>query len=108
MKKYMFTAIGAVLALDVLLVTLIADIDLFEAAITFLDTFEEYEIDEFIIPLFIFLIFAFIDFMKSKTHKPTYPRPNYGVTCLTLFYKVPVIIERYNQWPDRMSPLIIK
>ena len=66
MKKYMFTAIGAVLALDVLLVTLIADFDLFEAAITFLDTFEEYEIDEFIIPLFIFLIFAFIDFMKSK------------------------------------------
>ena len=66
MKKYMFTGIGAVLALDVLLVTLIAEIDLFEAAIEFLEEFEEYEIDEFIIPLLIFLIFAFIDFMKSK------------------------------------------
>ena len=65
MKKYMFTAVGAVLGLDVLLVTLIADIDLFEEAIEFLASFEEYEVDEFIIPLLIFLIFAFIDFLKS-------------------------------------------
>ena len=66
MKNYTLTFIGATLATSLLLITLIADIDLFEAAIAILEKFENYEVDEFIIPAFIFLRFAFIDLSKRQ------------------------------------------
>ena len=66
MKKYILTIIGAVLAMDILLVTLLADIDLFEEMVELLERYEEYEVDEFIIPAFIFLLFAFIDFIQAQ------------------------------------------
>lgn len=66
MKNYTLTLIGALLAASIILVTLVADIDLFEAAIIFLENFEEFEIDEFIIPTLIFLIFAVTDLRKRQ------------------------------------------
>ena len=52
--------------MDILLVTLLADIDLFEEMVELLERYEEYEVDEFIIPAFIFLLFAFIDFIQAQ------------------------------------------
>mgnify|MGYP005994538341 CR=1 FL=1 len=66
MKNYIITFIGAVLATSILLITLIFDIDLFEAAIALLEGFEEFEVDEIIIPALIFLVFTFIDLNKRQ------------------------------------------
>lgn len=66
MKHYTLTLFGAALAIAILLITLIADIDLFEASIALLQKFETYEIDELIIPALIFLIFAFVDLSKRQ------------------------------------------
>ena len=46
------------------------DVDFFERLVNLLNGLEEYEIDELIIPFFIFLVFAFVDaFKRNRINK---------------------------------------
>ena len=67
MKKYKLTLIGLTIAVVFLLGTVIFDLDLFERVHRAIDSRESYEIDEFIIPIIIFGIFAFFD--KTRRQK---------------------------------------
>jgi len=66
MKRYKITVIGFLISGVVLLHSLINKVDLFEKIRRYLSTLEAYEIDEFIIPLFIFLSFALLDLVKRQ------------------------------------------
>jgi hypothetical protein len=61
MKKYKLTLIGLVLSSIVFIITYSLNLDLFEIMIEKLKALEKFEIDEIIIPIFIFSIFAFFD-----------------------------------------------
>ena len=65
-KKYGLTLAGLVISMVLLLFTIINDIDLFEGFIYYLNIAEIYEIDEFIIPLSIFILFAFLNLYKRQ------------------------------------------
>ena len=54
MKNYKLTLIGLSISLVVYLSTIISGIDLFERLIVIMEDFEDYEIDEFFIPIGIF------------------------------------------------------
>ena len=64
--KYKLSLIGLGISILVFSISLIFKIDLFEIMIKTMASLEEFEIDEFIIPLFIFLIFSFIDQVKIQ------------------------------------------
>ncbi|AUP77857.1 hypothetical protein [Flavivirga eckloniae] len=69
-KKYSLTIVGLILSTTILLFSIINDIDLFERFINQLILMEMYEVDEFIIPIFIFWLFAVFDMRKrQKTYK---------------------------------------
>ena len=65
MKGHKYTFIGLILSVIVYLVVTIFHIDLFEKTIYILSDLEDYEIDEFLIPLAIFAAFAVVD-LKGK------------------------------------------
>jgi len=66
MGKYKFTLAGLAVAFVVYFITIIFNVDLFETVIKFLDTFEKYEVDEFIIPRSLLSIFALIDLFRRQ------------------------------------------
>ncbi|MBM6551782.1 hypothetical protein [Marinomonas ostreistagni] len=66
MKNYLYTFIGAGVALALYALTVIFDLELFEAMILFLDEMEHLELDEIIIPLVILIMFAVFDLMRRS------------------------------------------
>ena len=66
MKHYFWTTIGLALALLVLGLDLGFQLDLFESFAGMLAEMEAYELDEFVIPSIILLVFAVIDFARFK------------------------------------------
>lgn len=66
MKGFKYTLFGAVISVAVLSVVLLGEIELFERMAAFLHLFEDYQMDEFIIPSFIFLFFVSLDFINHK------------------------------------------
>jgi len=70
MKKYRITLIGLVISVSILLYSLISDVDLFEIFLNDVHKLEVFEIDEFIIPLFILGIFSIFDMLKwQRDHR---------------------------------------
>ena len=67
MKDYSLTAIGIILGLSILFVSIFLNVELFEMVINELEYLEKYEIDEFLIPSFIIFWFALVD--QIKKHK---------------------------------------
>lgn len=57
--RYKLLVIGAVIALIVYMTTIVNDIDLFERIAQALVKLEKYEVDEFIFPALIILVFAY-------------------------------------------------
>ena len=69
-KKYKLTFIGLLISTATLMYSLINDLDLFEIFLNNVHKMEAYEIDEFIIPIFIFGLFTLLDMLKwQKEHK---------------------------------------
>ena len=66
MKQYKLTLLGLVVSLGTLLFSVILNLDLFESFIGYLNAMEAYELDEIIIPFFIFGLFAFFDALKRR------------------------------------------
>ncbi|MEH6347850.1 MAG: hypothetical protein V7785_22330 [Bermanella sp.] len=66
MKHYKITLLGLGIAILILLTSLVLDVDFFEQLVNLVLRLEQYEIDELIIPLIIFLIFAFVDIFKRN------------------------------------------
>ena len=66
MKKYKFTLIGLLISVTILLYTLTNDVDLFEKTLNYLHKLEVFEVDEFIIPSFIFGLFVLFDMLKLR------------------------------------------
>ncbi len=64
MNNYKLTSIGLILSTTIYLVCVIFDFDLFEKLVVLLANLEKFELDEIIIPLFIFLIFISLDKRK--------------------------------------------
>jgi len=66
MKNYKYTCIGAGLACLIFLSAVIFDADLFESFVAVLNSLENHEVDEIVIPLFILLLFAAIDLLRKQ------------------------------------------
>jgi len=66
LKQYKLTFIGLVLSVVFLTGILILDLDIFELFIESMENLEHLEIDELIIPLLIFFIFAFLDMKRRQ------------------------------------------
>ncbi len=64
--KYKLSMTGLIISISVFLIAIIFDMDLFERSIKVMHSLERFEVDEFIIPLFIFFAFSFVDQMKMK------------------------------------------
>jgi len=70
MKNYSVTLLGLGISLVVLIMGVAFDVDFFEQLVNLLNNLEEYEIDELIIPFFIFFMFAFVDgFKRNRLNK---------------------------------------
>ncbi|MEM7584476.1 MAG: hypothetical protein AAF560_13895 [Acidobacteriota bacterium] len=65
-KQQGLTLIGLGIAVSALLLTVIFDLDLFERSVGLLEALERYEVDELVIPLLIFLVFALLDQIKNR------------------------------------------
>ncbi len=65
-KKYRLSLIGFAIATVIFLISVIYDLDFFERFVTSLSIMEAYEIDEFVIPLFIFIVFILFNVFKRK------------------------------------------
>jgi hypothetical protein len=61
MHRYFLTLIGLAIAVIVFGVSIYFEIDLFEKMVASLHDIEKYEVDEFLVSLFVFVIFALID-----------------------------------------------
>lgn len=70
MKDYKITIIGLILGMSIFISSIAFDIEFFEIFISQLQHLEEYELDEFIIPFFIIIIFVTIDLFQrvKKQH----------------------------------------
>lgn len=69
MKRLHLPLTGLILAITVYAISIIFNLDLFEKTIQILESLEGFEIDEFIIPVFIIIIFVTVDlFNKNKTN----------------------------------------
>ena len=66
MKTYKWTIIGLICAVSLYLITILFELDLFEMFVEFLEDFEKFEIDEFLIPSFILLLFIFYDVLRKQ------------------------------------------
>lgn len=66
MKKYKLTIVGIFLAFTVFSISIVFNIDLFEKVMETVESLERFEIDELIIPLFILLIFSFLDQIRRQ------------------------------------------
>ncbi len=66
MKNYTITFIGLGLSVLLLIASITFNVDLFEKLVDLLNNLEQYEIDELIIPVLIFLLFAFVDVIKRN------------------------------------------
>ena len=66
MKKYKLTIVGIFLAFAVFSISIVFNIDLFEKVMETVESLERFEIDELIIPLFILLIFSFLDQIRRQ------------------------------------------
>ena len=70
MKNYSVTLLGLGISLVVLIMGVACDVDFFEQLVNLLNNLEAYEIDELIIPFFIFFMFAFVDgFKRNRLNK---------------------------------------
>ena len=65
MNNYKLTLIGLALSVIVFLSTIILGVDIFELFISTLERFERFEIDEILIPIAIFGVFASIDMVRK-------------------------------------------
>lgn len=66
MKNNFFAFIGAVIAISVYILSLLFNLDLFEALLETIEKLEHLEFDEFIIPVFIFLLFFTLNQRKKN------------------------------------------
>ena len=66
MKRYKWTLFGACVSVMLYMVTLLFNIDLFEMIVEFLMTFEDYEVDELVVPMAVLAAFAVIDVVKRQ------------------------------------------
>lgn len=66
MRTYRRTLIGLCVSITIFLATLAGDLDLFERFASLLDEAEAFEIDELVIPVFIFGAFAIWDFAQKR------------------------------------------
>ncbi len=64
--KYKITLWGFAVSLISLLCILVFEVDAFEALANFLWLFEDFELDEIIIPLFVFSIFLIVNLVKNQ------------------------------------------
>ncbi len=64
--KYKITLFGFVASLISFLCILVFEIEAFEALAHFLWLFEDYEVDEIVIPLFLFSIFVILNLIKNQ------------------------------------------
>lgn len=64
MERYRFTLLGCVLVIIFLFFEFYWRFDFFEHALVFLEEFEEYELDEFIIPVLVLGGFFFLDLLR--------------------------------------------
>ena len=64
MNNYKLTLIGLSLSVIVFLSAIILGVDIFELFISTLERFERFEIDEILIPIAIFGVFASIDMIR--------------------------------------------
>ncbi|MBG6130758.1 hypothetical protein IWQ47_002222 [Aquimarina sp. EL_43] len=65
MNKYKLTCIGLVLSIFIYVTTIVLELELFEKAIALLESIEQFEFDEMIIPLIVFFVFLFIDTQQN-------------------------------------------
>lgn len=65
MGRYRFTFFGGVLVAVFLFFEFYYRFDFFEQTLVFLEKFEEYEVDEFIIPILVFGGFFFVDLLRQ-------------------------------------------
>ena len=65
MGRYRFTLLGGVLVAVFLFFEFYWRFDLFEQTLVFLEEFEEYEVDEFIIPILVLGGFFFVDLLRQ-------------------------------------------
>ncbi|MDH7446694.1 hypothetical protein [Aquimarina sp. 2201CG14-23] len=68
MSNYKLTIIGLVISIFVYFTAIFLELDLFEQALAFLASIEQFEFDEFIIPLLIFSLFLVFD-MRRRVKK---------------------------------------
>lgn len=61
LKKYNLTLIGLAAAALAYAIIMIAELEVFEAFVEFVEEYEAIELDEIFVPLGLFLLFAFID-----------------------------------------------
>lgn len=66
MKQYKLTLIGIFCAVLLYLATIVFDLEMFEALIAMLDELEHLEIDEIIIPAFVFVGFVIADVLRRN------------------------------------------
>lgn len=66
MKNYLYTILGGCVALLIYLLSVIFNIELFEALITFLDELEHFEVDELLIPILVFVGFFIFDLLRRN------------------------------------------
>jgi hypothetical protein len=67
MKDYKLTFVGIVISLTLWSITALFDLDLFAQVVEFLESFEAFEVDEFIIPTMI--LFLFLSLNVSRLHR---------------------------------------
>ncbi len=65
MNKYKLTLFGLVLSIFIYFSSIFLELDLFEKFMAFIESMEEFEIDELIIPFLIFVVFLFIDTTRN-------------------------------------------
>jgi len=69
MKKNKLTLIGLAISILVWLTTTVSGIDLFVIFVNAIESLERYEIDELIIPVVIFCMFAFADLVSKQRYQ---------------------------------------
>ena len=71
MRKYKLTLIGLIISVVLLFSTIIFDLDLFGKFVGIIESVEKYNIDEIIIPILIFEIFAFFNLASIQSSQKT-------------------------------------
>lgn len=71
MKSYKLTVVGIITSTFIFINVLIFDLDIFEHLSKLLEKLEDYEVDELLISLFVFLCFFTADIIKRNWHQKT-------------------------------------